>query len=141
MESGGWSVDFNLVSSLLPHQSLAYRRIQGDFTFLKIHFVRAHYGICHLLPGVQVGELHLAQQRDLVPRERLGVYHSGIFENILKEADPADHLGLGPSGGTVSTVFTEISLGTSLREVVLDLGILDIDKVFQFGDYLVVAFL
>ena len=62
-------LDIDDVSSFLAHQCRTYRRITGNLSFLKIHFMMGDDGISHSFSVSQVGEFHLAQEAYTVFRK------------------------------------------------------------------------
>ena len=129
------------LADFLTHQSGVDGGFKRYLPSLEVHFVGADYLECHSGICGEVREFDPAQKGNSVFGQNIRVNHTGIIQDLLKETDTADGLRLHSPCFTISRIIASVSLGASLRKVVLHLGVDHLDKVLKLGCNLVVTLL
>ena len=106
----GRHLHHDLIAGFLAQESLCDRRLDRDFSTMKVSLVRIHYGVSHAALISHIGNLHLTQQSHLVALQSRLVYYTCILQNLLLETDSAQQLALLSLGSMILKVLAEVAL-------------------------------
>ena len=132
--------DLGYFPDLFPHQGGADRWIKRNLSLLQIHLVGAYDFVFHLDIRVEIRKFDQTQKAYPVFGKGIRVNDSGMFQNLLKETNPAYGLRLHTLCFTIARIIATVALRGCLREIFPHLGIDLADKAVQLRLNLIVSF-